>query len=243
MKVVFFGSSHGVPEPNRNCSCALLEVGGKRYFIDMGMDPVPELIRRGMTPGDITAVFITHSHGDHTNGLVPFTDICSWYYKQADPLVFLPEMQIVDALRDWIRLTCNGLRESLRFEKVEEGKLYDDGTISVTAMRTNHKDNAYAYMIEAEGKTLLFTGDLKGGDGPTADYARFATRDGIDLVVAECAHFDPLLYMEPLKKHPPKLFCINHYSWKWAEKCYHLKSLIEPDIPTVLATDGLEIRL
>lgn len=243
MKVVFFGSSHGVPEPNRSCSCALLEVADKRYFIDMGMDPVPELIRRGMSPNDITAVFITHAHGDHTNGLVPFADICSWYFKQADPLIFLPRMEIVDALKGWSRLTCNGLRDTLRFAKVEEGKLYDDGTICVTAMRTNHMDHAFAYSIEAEGKLLLFTGDLKGGDGAITDYARLATRDGIDLVVAECVHFDPLQYLEPLRKHPPKLFCMNHYSYRSVENCNQLKRKIEPDIPAILATDGLEIQL
>ena len=243
MKVVFFGSSHGVPEPNRSCSCALLEVLGKRYCIDMGMDPVPELIRRGMTPDDITAVFITHGHGDHTNGLVPFADLCSWHFKEADPLIFLPEMEIADALRGWIRLTCGGLRESIRFAKVEEGKLYDDGTICVTAMHTNHKEHAFAYRIEAEGKKLLFTGDLKGGDGAKADYACFVTEDGFDLVVAEGVHFDPLQYLEPLKKHPPKLFCMTHYSWRSAENCYRLKKQIEPDIPAILATDGLEIQL
>ena len=243
MKITFFGSSHGVPEPNRKCSCAMLEVSDKRYLIDMGTDPTPELINRGLTPNDITAVFLTHPHGDHTNGLVPFADICSWRFKDADPLIFLPQAEIADALRNWIRLTCGGLRESLRFKKVSEGKLYDDETICVTALATRHTDNAYAYSICAGGKTILFTGDMKGGDGPVADYARFVTEDGIDLAVAECAHFDAMLYLEPLRKHPPKLFCINHYSTRWAESCFHLKKMIEPDIPVILATDGLEIRL
>ena len=243
MKVIFFGSSHGVPEPNRSCSCALLEASDRKYFIDMGMDPTPELISRGMSPNDITAVFITHAHGDHTNGLVPFADICSWYFKEADPLIFLPEIEIAEALKGWIRLTCNGLRESIRFAEVAEGKLYDDGSICVTAIHTEHINHAYAYMIEAEGKRILFTGDMKGGDGAVTDYARIADRDGIDLVVAECAHFDPMQYLEPLKAHPPKLFCMNHYSCKRIENCYHLKNLIEPAIPAVLATDGLEIRL
>ena len=243
MKMTFFGSSHGVPEPNRSCSCALLEVSELKYLIDIGMDPVPELIRRGMTPKDITAVFITHAHGDHTNGLVPFADICSWYFKEADPLIFVPELRIVDALKSWTKITCGGLRESLRFREVHEGALYDDGTVQVTALATRHTENAYAYMIRAEGKRVLFTGDMKGGDGPTADFARFVTEDGIDLAVAECAHFDAMQYLEPLKAHPPKRLCINHYSRRYLESCCRLKSTVEPDIPTLLATDGLEIRL
>ena len=243
MRVVFFGSSHGVPEPNRSCSCTLLESGKKKYFIDMGMDPMPELIRRGMSPNDVAAVFLTHSHGDHTNGLVPFVDICSWYFKEADPLIFLPEMRMLDALKGWVELTCNGLRKSLRFAEVAEGKVYDDGILRVTALKTNHKDSAYAYRVEAENKRVLFTGDMKGCDGPIVDFARFVAEDELDLAVAECAHFDPLLYLEPLRKHPPKLFCMNHYSSGRMESCCHLKSLLEPDIPTLLATDGLEIQI
>ena len=37
MRIVFFGSSHGVPEPNRKCSSAMVSVGENNYFIDMGV--------------------------------------------------------------------------------------------------------------------------------------------------------------------------------------------------------------
>ena len=243
MKLTFFGSSHGVPEPNRRCSCILLEVSDRKYLIDVGTDPVPLLIDKGLTPCDVSAVFITHVHGDHTNGLVPFADICSWRFKDADPLIFLPEIEMLDALKGWVKLTCEGLRETLRFKEVKEGLLYDDGKIRVTAAATQHRDRAYAYLIEAEGKRVLFTGDMRGGDGPVADYARFAAEESLDLAVAECAHFDASLYLEPLKKHPPKLFCINHYSRRWLESCCKLLKEIAPDIPALLATDGLEINL
>ena len=61
--------------------------------------------------------------------------------------------------------------------------------------------------------------------------------------MAEGAHFDPMLYLEPLKAHPPKLFCLNHYNPRQTAACWQLKRALEPDIPVVIATDGLEIRL
>ncbi len=243
MKVTFFGSSHGVPEPNRRCSCALLEAADRKYLIDIGMDPVPELITRGLSPVDITAVFVTHVHGDHINGLVPFADICSWYFKSADPLICLPDSKPVEALRKWTKCTCGGLRETLRFETVSEGVFYDDGVICVNALPTGHMPNAYAYMIEAEGKKVLFSGDLKHADGPLSDYARFVIEDGLDLAIVESAHFDATLYLEPLRAHPPKRLCINHYSQTRAESCYKLKSELKGEIPVVLASDGLEINI
>lgn len=243
MKVTFFGSTHGVPEPNRRFSCAMLEAGGKRYLIDIGFDPTCELINRGLNPGDITAVFITHRHSDHAQGLPDFAGICSWFFKTANPRFFLPNMDMLEPMRGWLMAVGTPLREDLRFDEVHEGLLYDDGTIRVTAMKTGHIECAYAYRIEAEGKKVLFTGDMKHLDGPTADFARYTDGTCFDLAVAECAHFDAMLYLEPLKKNPPKKFCLNHYSWAYVESCYHLKSIIEKEIPTVLATDGLVIEV
>jgi len=34
MKILFLGTSHGVPEANRRCSCTMIEIGDKRYFVD-----------------------------------------------------------------------------------------------------------------------------------------------------------------------------------------------------------------
>ena len=38
MRLTFLGSSHGLPEANRKCSCILVEIGENRYLMDMGTD-------------------------------------------------------------------------------------------------------------------------------------------------------------------------------------------------------------
>ena len=91
MRIVFFGSSHGVPEPGRRCSSAMIEVGERRYFIDMGTQSIEQLITRRMAPNSVKGIFFTHMHGDHTNGLISFVDLCTWYFKDVDPAIFLPE--------------------------------------------------------------------------------------------------------------------------------------------------------
>ena len=44
MKLTIMGSSHGIPEPNRSCTCFMIETGGDVYFVDMGKDISPEAI-------------------------------------------------------------------------------------------------------------------------------------------------------------------------------------------------------
>ena len=75
MKIVFFGSSHGVPEPNRKCSSVMIEVSDNRYFIDMGTQSIEQLISRNIPIESVKAIFITHMHGDHSDGLISFIDL------------------------------------------------------------------------------------------------------------------------------------------------------------------------
>ncbi len=68
MKIQFIGATHEVTG-----SCTLLEVGGKRYLVDCGMEQgidVFENVPIPVNPADIEAVFLTHAHIDHS-GMLP----------------------------------------------------------------------------------------------------------------------------------------------------------------------------
>ena len=160
MKITFFGTSHGKPEPHRKRSSAMVEIGENRYIIDIGTDITEPLITRAIPFASLRAIFITHMHTDHTNGLIPFVGLCrDSSYKIADPMIFLPGdiEKTVEVMNAW--MLCNGtpITRDYRYMPVSEGALYDDGTLRVTAFRTRHTNESYAYLLEAEGKRVLFS--------------------------------------------------------------------------------------
>ena len=68
MKVQFIGAAHEVTG-----SCTLLEVGGRYYMVDCGMEQGTDVFQNiplPVAPGDIEAVFLTHAHIDHS-GMLP----------------------------------------------------------------------------------------------------------------------------------------------------------------------------
>ncbi len=68
MKVQFIGATHEVTG-----SCTLLEVGGKYYMVDCGMEQGADIFQNiplPVNPADIEAVFLTHAHIDHS-GMLP----------------------------------------------------------------------------------------------------------------------------------------------------------------------------
>ena len=241
MRIVFFGSSHGIPEANRRTSCTLIEVGENRYFIDMGAQAMEQLITRKISIDSVKGIFITHMHGDHTNGLISFLDLGSWAFKTIDPVVHLPGPMedSVEAIRAWLR--CNGhpMRE-YRFCHVNSGVLYQDDVLTVTAFQTKHNDASFAYLLEAEGKRVLFSGDLCH-KGPQEDFPVSVFDKPLDLAVCESAHFAATAYL-PLFENATNLkkLCFNHYSSRFLPSVLEMMTAL-PGVEVMRAEDGTEI--
>jgi len=218
VRITFAGSSHGVPEPNRKCSCLLLEAGEKAYFIDMGTPGIDFLRSKGVPIENIEAIFISHMHGDHTNGLISFVDLLTWYFKQADPLIFLPVMDAARVISEWMTVAQTGEQRQIRYRQTEAGVIFDDGTIRVTACPTQHCYRSFSYLVEADGKTVLYTGDLKN---PAVDMPSAFFEKEIDLLICESAHFPATDYAPLFEKAHVKSVCVTHYTDR------HLPSVLE----------------
>ena len=239
MKITFLGSSHGVPEANRKCSCLMVEVGENIYFVDMGTPVVDEMRRLGKSMDAVKGVFITHVHGDHTDGLVQFVDLITWYFKTPNPVIVTPDLRMEQAINNWLDITLNGKHSSLEYRQTTEGVVYDDGVLKVSAIPTQHCPGAHAYVLEAEGKTVLCTGDLAnpGRDFPYVDKE-------LDLLVCESAHFPTTDYLPVLEKQQTKNICVTHYSPKRMESLYHFQQQMKDrEQPMLIATDGLELNV
>ena len=238
MKIVFLGTSHGVPEGDRRCSCAMIEIEDRRYFIDMGTQAIEDLRRRHIPVESVKGVFITHMHGDHTNGLISFVDLLSWYFRTAYPRIVMPEQVGIDVLKAWIMVNHAQPRDDLEFQVTQEGLVFNDGVLKVTAIRTQHIDPSYAYLLEVEGRRILFTGDLKQ---PEIDFPKAAVQEHMDLVVAEAAHFSPLDYLSIIYESDIDRMILNHYQPKMVPDAWKLMDRVT--IPVELAMDQMEVEL
>lgn len=244
MRITFWGSSSGSPAPNMKCSCTLIEVGERKYLIDAGTLIIEQLADRGIDIGAIDALFITHMHRDHTDGLPSFyLRLHSPYAKDAAPDLFLPQKPmapIIEALEAWRK--CNGNEGKPRtdlFRQVEEGLIFDDGTLRVTAYPTRHAENldCWSYLLEAEGKRVFFSGDFSRR--PEEEFHYEILEQPPDLAVCELGHFKAEKYGVIFAEKPPRRLVINHISKKNIASAYDF-CLVAP-FPTLLAHDGMVI--
>lgn len=246
MRITFFGSSSGSPGPNMKCSCTLLEIGEKKYIIDIGTILIEQLANRNINIAEINALFVTHMHRDHTDGLPSYyLRLHSPYGKNADPEIFIPQMPmepVIQALDAW--RICNGhIKEArpIKFRQVQEGLIFDDGVLKVTAYPTKHSEitHTFSYLLEAEGKRIFFSGDFNRQ--PDEEFHYEILEEPLDLAVCELGHFKAEKYGIIFAKNPPKKLIINHISKKNMASAYDFR--LTSEFPTDLAHDGMVIDL
>ena len=250
MRITFLGTAAGVPEKNRANSATVIEACGKLYLIDAGMPVVNRLIDFGFDLEAINATFITHAHTDHVLGLVDLIRCVNIekIFPTAEIDYYIPENELEDSLDEYFTSVISPIRKEVnRFHLINEGVIFDDGIIRVTAVPTAHLKKAnrpsYAFIVEGEGRRVVFSGDISQNIAES-DIPRAVYEDEVDLFVLELAHFS----LSELKPHlngmRVKNLIFNHIS-DFEEKLPDIKALASEntDIKIDYSYDGYSVTL
>ena len=88
--VTILGSSSAKPTLSRHPSAQVVNVHEQYYLVDAGEGVQQQLIRYGINPLRLRAVFISHLHGDHVFGLFPLISTLALYGRKTPLRVFAP---------------------------------------------------------------------------------------------------------------------------------------------------------
>ena len=218
MKITFLGTSAGIPDPDRHCSSTMIEVGERVYIVDAGAPMVDCLRTQGLlmereNAERIAAVFATHSHSDHTVGMLHLLDACTWYFRTASFEVILPEKGLGEKFAECIEIMekLPFPSDRLHLKEASAGVVYDDGVLRATYIPTRHCEPhpSYSILIEAEGKRMLYTGDLASD---FHDYPSILLEEHFDAVLCELVHFNVSKNLDAIAKTKTKIIIFTHLS-------------------------------
>ena len=88
--VTILGSSSAKPTVSRHPSAQAVDIHEQYYLVDAGEGVQQQLVRYGVNPLKIRAVFISHLHGDHVFGLFPLISTLALYGRKTPLRVFAP---------------------------------------------------------------------------------------------------------------------------------------------------------
>ena len=196
------GAGSPLAAPNASGPCVAVVAGQRLFIVDSGNNGRIILQRMGYQPGDIQAVFLTHFHSDHIDGLGNMS-VARWAAGDfPGPLpVYGPEGvdRVVNGFNqayaqdavyrhahhgDLVAPLAGAGLIAMSFKTPAIGaltKVYDEAGLTIEALAVNHApvEPAVGYRFSYKGRSLLITGDTV----KSANVQRFA--EGVDLLVHE----------------------------------------------------------
>lgn len=192
-RVILLGTGTPNPDPDHSGPAVAIVNGDGVYIVDAGPGVVRRAAQAGIRMDQLTRVFITHLHSDHTLGLpdLIFTPAVTGR-RDAIEIYGPPGLRsmtknIMKAWGDDMQIRLHGLEPAVaqayavHAHEIKPGEIYRDANVQVRAFEVSHGSwkHAYGYRFEAGGKVIVVSGDT------TFSENLIAAATGCDILVHE----------------------------------------------------------
>ncbi|MFI9007702.1 MBL fold metallo-hydrolase [Actinosynnema sp. NPDC053489] len=174
------GTATPYPRPDNPCSGYLLRTGHTAVWVDAGPGTLAAL-QRHHRPDRIDAVWISHTHADHTADLLPY------YYallfadqRPRAPIPLYGPPGLAARLETFLAGAApNPAAAAFDVHELHDGHRADVGDLTLTSRAVDHGLPAFGLRATHDGATLAYSGDT--GPCPALD----DLAHGADLLLCE----------------------------------------------------------
>ncbi len=213
LDLTFLGSGNAFGAQGRAFSSFLLN---QRYLFDCGPTVLQQMRKASLSSDDIDTVFISHFHADHFFGL-PFLFLDAWRNRRTAEMTIVGPPGIEERTRRMLDVGYEKLLGRidfpLRFIDVEDGFESAANGVEFSAAMVSHVEEleCFAYKIELDGRSLVYSGDTTLCDG------LLGLVPETDVVVLECSCGEEPVHLSPaavdeVRRHaaPDTPFIVTH---------------------------------
>ena len=199
LAVTLLGTGSPPPLMSRFGPSTLVEAGEEKLIFDVGRGVTQRIFQLGMPLREVTGVFLTHFHSDHTVGIPDLwltgwlsprfggrmTPFQIWGPDGTEAMMAGLEQAYAADIR--IRIADqNYLPEGVAIvaENIIEGVVFERNGVRVTAFDVDHGDlikPALGYRVDYLGRSVVISGDTRFSE----NLIRFS--EGTDVIVHEVA--------------------------------------------------------
>jgi ribonuclease Z len=162
MYAVLLGTGNPRPDNERAGPSTAIVIGEKVFLIDAGRGVMMRLAGANLAPQNIRAVFLTHLHSDHIDGL-PDVFHTTWQFGRATPFeLYGPTgtQDLMDGIMKFYATDIHIRRDlteklpaagaTINLHTVREGVVYSDEDVRITAFLVDHApvEPAFGYRFD-----------------------------------------------------------------------------------------------
>ena len=148
-RVHILGCGSALPTLHHNASAQVVEIRGKLFLVDCGEGTQVQLRRSRLRFTKISAVFITHLHGDHCFGLIGMLSTFGLLGRTARLAIYAPAA-LEDMLKQQMQLFCHDFDYEVDFHAVDTSQqqvIYEDRSLTVESIPLEHRMPCCGYLF------------------------------------------------------------------------------------------------
>lgn len=156
IRVVFLGTSGSVPTLKRSLPSVVVQCPRDQWMFDCGENVQRQMMQAKVSFHKKLKIFITHLHGDHVLGLPGLLQTMALMERKEPVQIYGPV-----GLRNFLLCTKETLNFGLNYpveisEILGEGTICDTNDYAVTAFKSNHAVEGYAFAFEEKPRPGRF---------------------------------------------------------------------------------------
>ena len=148
-RVHILGCGSALPTLHHNASAQVVEIRGKLFLVDCGEGTQVQLRRSRLRFTKISAVFITHLHGDHCFGLIGMLSTFGLLGRTARLAIYAPAA-LEAMLKQQMQLFCHDFDYEVDFYAVDTSQqqvVYEDRSLTVETIPLEHRMPCCGYLF------------------------------------------------------------------------------------------------
>lgn len=202
--VTLLGTGTPILSVERFGSSTLVEAGNQKLVFDAGRGASIRLSQLGLQIAEIDALFLTHMHFDHTNGLSDLW-LTGWVFGRTEPMeIYGPKgtKNMMANLREAhqadidIRVADENFPLSgiaVNAHDIEESVIYEKDGVRVTVFDVDHGElikPALGYRVDYQGNSVVLSGDTR----LSTNLIKYA--QDTDVLIHEVMSITPKIYSQ-----------------------------------------------
>lgn len=156
-KIIFLGTSAGVPTRLRNVSALALQPENSKTWIlfDCGEGTQHQILKSPLSAYHLSTIFITHLHGDHIYGLPGLLASRGMLQAQTPLEIYGPKglKAIIETVMHYSQLH---LPFDLKIVEISNGMTIDLGQLKIDVVELSHSIPSYGYIVTFADKPGKF---------------------------------------------------------------------------------------